>query len=407
MKRSTYILLGALVIMMAVVYLIKRPTAVEESTFAVPDIQVSLNSSTVVKIEIERNKKYLRLERIRNIWKITDPVNYEVDDEAIKQILEGMSHFKITGLVSSNPEKQKVFQVNEEGTTVTFSTPDGKSTALVIGKTDASTGQTYVRPTSSTSVYIAQGLAAPMVNREMRDWRQRTIYRADPSTIQLLSITSESEKYSLRRRGSKWISSERVVPSALVNSALSKLTYLRADDFVDTALIIESRPKLHVEMMGKGLLRMDVYPVRTTLSQYYLKSSASPNIFVVNRSISQEIEKIAEYLAAPPPEVATQPTPTPVEKETRVSPPPTQGQISQPTLQQQITQQITQPPPTQSAGSLENEGELIVYVVRKGDTMQSIAKNYNVTGEQIKKWNILTKETVTPGQELYIFIKSK
>jgi hypothetical protein len=401
MKKSTYILLGLLVVMLAVAYFIQRPTDIEDVTYSTPDIQLSLNPTHVVKIEIDRNKQYVRLERIKDVWKLTEPVHYEIDDEAIKDLLDGMAKFKIIGLVSSNPEKQKVFQVNEQGTSVIFTSSDGKSTPLIIGKTDANTKQTFVRPASSTSVYIAQGLTAPMVNKNLREWRQRTIYRADPKVVQLVSITSGSDKYVLRKRNNRWSTEEKAIPTNLVSQALDVLSYLRADDFVDTALIIDRAPKLHVEMMGQELLRLDIYPHGSNASKFFLKTSASQNIFVVGNAIAQELSKITEYLAVPPQPVAV--------KEEPIKP-ATKAPVQQQTtpITQQPTKDTKSPPTSpKETGKTEEEGELTVHTVKKGETMTVISKNYNVTVEQILKWNLLKSIAVKPGQELYIFVRKK
>ena len=66
---------------------------------------------------------------------------------------------------------------------------------------------------------------------------------------------------------------------------------------------------------------------------------------------------------------------------------------------------------THSAGkasttdSTEDEGELTVYTVKRGDTMQLIARKYDVSVEQILKWNLLKSIAVKPGQELYIYVR--
>jgi LysM repeat protein len=461
MKQSTYILLGLLVIMMAIAYFIQRPTDVEDVTYSTPDIQLSLNPAHVVKIEIDRNKQYLRLERIKDLWKLTEPLHYEVDNEAIKELLEGMGKFKIVGLVSSNPEKQKVFQVNEQGASVIFTSDDGKSMSLIVGKTDSITRQTFVRPASSTSVYIAQGLTASMVNRRLSEWRQRTIYRTDPGVVQLVSITSGSRNYMIRKQGGIWSTDKKAVPTSLVSPALNALSYLRADDFVDTALIIDSSPKMHVEMTGLDLLKLDVYPRGSNSSQYFLKTSASQNAFVINDAIPKELTKLMEFLAPtsvvaakqeiappitkqptaiPPTKISTTPpkqltqtatppstrkarevaTRKPTEAATRKAPEvatrkPTATTRKTPEAAtrkapETITQKVpeaTTPKATEAASKPDEEGELTIHTVKKGETMTTIAKSYNVSVEQILKWNLLKSIAVKPGQEIYIFVRKK
>ncbi len=61
--------------------------------------------------------------------------------------------------------------------------------------------------------------------------------------------------------------------------------------------------------------------------------------------------------------------------------------------------------PAPAQGGADDEGELKVHVVKKGETMTSIATSYGVTVEQILKWNLLKSISIKPGQELYIFVR--
>jgi LysM repeat protein len=67
----------------------------------------------------------------------------------------------------------------------------------------------------------------------------------------------------------------------------------------------------------------------------------------------------------------------------------------------------TQTGPSPTAKALEDEGELTVYVVRKGETMEVIAQKFGVTVEDVKRWNSLKSAAVKPGRELYVYVIKK
>ncbi|MGE6631047.1 N-acetylmuramoyl-L-alanine amidase [Bacillus sp. NPDC077027] len=55
-------------------------------------------------------------------------------------------------------------------------------------------------------------------------------------------------------------------------------------------------------------------------------------------------------------------------------------------------------------GSDENPGTVVTYVVKKGDTLTSIAKAYNVTVSDLQKWNNITNQDfIQVGQVLKIY----
>ncbi len=56
-------------------------------------------------------------------------------------------------------------------------------------------------------------------------------------------------------------------------------------------------------------------------------------------------------------------------------------------------------PPTRNNDNTDRDD---VYIVRKGDTLFSIAKSYGVTVESLKKINNLISDIIQPGQKLTI-----
>jgi LysM repeat protein len=53
----------------------------------------------------------------------------------------------------------------------------------------------------------------------------------------------------------------------------------------------------------------------------------------------------------------------------------------------------------------ESQEKSTLHVVRKGETLASIAKKYHVRTTDIKQWNRLKSNYVKPRQELYVYVK--
>lgn len=60
---------------------------------------------------------------------------------------------------------------------------------------------------------------------------------------------------------------------------------------------------------------------------------------------------------------------------------------------------------TASRGKVKGKGKRISYEVRKGDTLFSISKRYNVSVKQIRNWNSASRN-IRPGQDLVIYVAS-
>jgi membrane-bound lytic murein transglycosylase D len=52
---------------------------------------------------------------------------------------------------------------------------------------------------------------------------------------------------------------------------------------------------------------------------------------------------------------------------------------------------------------VESAPEKVIYRVRRGDTLFSIAKRYDATVQELKEWNRLRSNAIKVGQRLTIF----
>jgi LysM repeat protein len=410
MKRTTYVLLGTLVTIMGVAFIVAVPTGLEESTYAMPDIQLSFDPSQIVRIEIIRNNAYMRLERMQGGWRITEPVDLAVDGKSLDQLLKGIAKFRLTGLVSSNPSKQGIFQVNERGTKVVLTSEDGRSVPLIVGKASSRQNQAFVRPASSNTVYLAYGVTPAMVNRDLLDWSGRKIYKTDSETINSISVQLRSEIFFLHRSGNNWTCEDREIPHPIMSTLLKNVSDIQAEDFVDTTFINTGLPLLKVAIAGRDPIRLEFFGRALSSAKLFLKTSGTPSMFVVNKATIEGVNRLAGFLSEP----EQQPVPVEVakkEKEKEKEPPKEVALVpasKKQEIQKQEVQLVPQSTSQMSKGqSVADEGDLVVHSVKRGETLESIAGKYTVTTDQIKRWNQLQKGTVSPGMELYVFVKKK
>lgn len=393
MKTSTYIILGILVIMMVIIYVIKYPIDYKDSTFEIPDVQSLLSHSRISSIDIEHDRMLVRLEKTKIGWKLTEPVSSKVDTVAMNEVLNGLKNFKFTALVSTNPSKQQIYNVTDDGVLVTLTHDDGKKVSFVLGKFDSISNQTFVRFPLSDTVFTAQGIRPAMFLREIRDWRERTIFELSPEEIKSISLKKAGEEVVARWDGTRWIAEGKVVPSSVITPVIQTLASVKVDDFVDSVLIITEPPHLQVAVHEKEIIKMDLF--RSRDEKYLLKASTYPNIFVVSKSFGQQFSHLADALFVKREIEKPIVQPPPVTKDTKPTPPTTV------TPAKKAEPVKTQPSYTPK---VEEEGELIIYTVQKGETLESIAKKFRITVDDIRKWNQLRTTTVKPGTDLYLFV---
>ncbi|MBI5214174.1 MAG: DUF4340 domain-containing protein [Ignavibacteriae bacterium] len=419
MKRSSYFLLFLVVIVLVVAYFYIKPKESQESTYEKPDITLTFDIGKITKIEIDKNKQYIRFEKIKDRWKIIDPINTYADDEAIYGLLEGFAKFSLLGLISSNPQKQAMYEVDDKGTSVTVTTDGNQQTTLIVGKLGQTSGQAYVRPASSGSVYLAKGLVPSLVGKSLSDWRQKTVVRVEPRMMKMLTVLAGGERAVFKRDDKKWTSGGATVPAKRMKPAVQQLSYLRAEGFIDTVVFLSGSPALHVELMTDELMRLDFYNHPKFKNQYLLKSSTDQKLYVVNKSSVKDISALVGGMAEQPEETyAAEPDvpttggggevddsykPTGVEANADIS--PEARKVLQSILQQSRGTALSSQEGLPAATGIEDSGELTVYTCKSGDNIASVSRKHNVTEEQLMKWNILKPgDVLKPGMELYVYL---
>jgi len=471
MNRSTIILIALLVVLGAVTYFLLPSQKEHESSYEPQNISLKVDSASVVKIEIEQKAKSVTIENVGGKWMMTSPIRFAADGSAIKQLLSGLSKFKVGSLISSNPEKQNIFQVDSTGTKLTVTDRSGKSVAMIVGKMGPSFSEVYFRLPSAKDVYLGEGLDTWTINKEVKEWRDKLIVSTPSDAVKELTYNVSNKEFRFQHDTTGWKSGGKTLDASAMNPALNQLANLHADDFVDSLLKIETHP-IALGIHGTEDVTLNLYPSTPDSARYYVQLSNSPQLFVISKWTAQQLLKPVEEPTSPlkpsPPVAAKkQPavtTPPPIVEQTKEPAPkrietpaitkkepgpprtetpavtkkepgakraePTVVATRKPVVETPKPDSLAIPARTQSPPRASNpqvrkpetplsviqkappsqtqteeEGELTVHTVKKSETMTTIAKQYNVSVEQILKWNLLKSIGVKPGQELYIYVR--
>jgi LysM repeat protein len=447
MNRSTILLIVLLLVLGAIVLLMLPSDKEREASYTPADLSLKIDSASVVKIELKQKGKLIAMENVGGKWMLTTPIHFAADPSNIAQLIGGLSKFTTGSLISTNPEKQNIFQVDSTGTTVTVTDRSGKSTSVVIGKMGPSFSEVYFRLPTSKDVYLGKGIDTWSLNKEVKDWREKTIVNQPTESIKDLTYSSGNKEFAFHRDSTGWKSGSGVLDAATMNPTLTSLSNLRADDFIDTVANLQSHP-VTIAIHGSQNVNLNLYPSLPDSSKYFVQSSISSQMYVISKWTAQQLlkpieqghegiskpvqvaarpkkevpppppiveKKVPQKKATTPPSIANKvpekksPSPSsPVVKKepARITEKPAQKNIQPPPTSKPVSTPSTTPLKTQTpTAAPEDEGDLTVHTVSSNESMTTIAKKYNVTVEQILKWNLLKSIKVKPGQELYIYIK--
>lgn len=286
MRKSTWVLAAILVLLAGVTYVVmQRPG--ESSSTGSDKVLVEFDSSAVDRIEVHSASGAVTLEKIGGEWTLTAPLRFRADPAGVGSALGSARRILLSSLVSTNPQKQSLFQVDSSGTLVRLSDRGAEKAVFRVGKMGPSYTETYVRREGSDDVYLATGMIGPTFARRPNDWRDKTILKADQNSITAVTFRYGDTLFTLAFRDSAWSIGDQKADQQSVTGFLGALANLQADDFIDST--VATMPNLTVQIEVAGT-QLRLYAPRDG-EKTYIQTSALPQLFMVYNWRAQQILK--------------------------------------------------------------------------------------------------------------------
>jgi hypothetical protein len=296
MTKNTWILIGVLAALIVVAYFVMQRPGESSASESSGRVLVEYDSAAVDRIEIRSPGGPAVIERVGGVWMVTTPVRYRADDATVASTLSSGRRMVLKGLVSSNPQKRSVFQVDSTGTMVRVFEHGAEKTVFWIGKPSPSYTETYVRREGSDDVYLASGLFSSNFSRRTNDWRDKTIFRTDQDAISGVTLRFGDTSVVLTRQDSIWKIGDDFAKTDIVKSFIGALATLQADDFIDTTVSAMPPLSLQIELGGTQLR---LYKMKEG-DRFYVQTSATPQLFEVSGwRATQLIKRKKDFLGAP------------------------------------------------------------------------------------------------------------
>ena len=237
--KQLLVLVGVLVVLGLLVLVLENPfgkSEREKKVEAALPLFPDFKRDSVTRFEITALGETTALVKEGDQWLVASMDNYPADAEAVDEMFDKVAGFKTVDLVSANPEKQSVFQVDASGTEAKLlDANDNVLAHLFIGKTTPGVFSSYIRAAHSNNVYTGEGYLKATFDKGYRTWKDRTIFNFNKGDATHLSINSEEEEIELQLDAEgKW---QMLKPTASavsqteIDSLLDKLSSLETDDF--------------------------------------------------------------------------------------------------------------------------------------------------------------------------------
>jgi hypothetical protein len=185
------------------------------------------------------------IEKVNGVWVVTSEDTFPVDPSALDGVLTQTAAFTRHDMVSANPAKQAIYQVDSTGTSITIQSPDGDVLAsFVVGKAGPDYQSTYVRRAGSDEVFLASGYLQSVFERGGRTWQDTKIFTLEPDEFTEVYVIRPNQTIGIKTDGAgAWYISEPESAACDQNQAsrlVRTIADLRAEDFAGRAPVKES-----------------------------------------------------------------------------------------------------------------------------------------------------------------------
>lgn len=328
MKKTNLILLGVFVILI-LVFLLVNVGEKKSQRASIPDQFFTADSAQIDKIIVKKNMDDpVTLQKRGNDWYVTDPVDYPANNDFVFSMLDRAVDLEAAALISSNPEKQSLYQVDSTGTDIQFFQGGTLKEHLIVGKTGSS-AMTFMRKADSDDVFSIEGYLVSVFSRRAPDWRDKSITKFDKEELQSVRLSTKEdeltisrsldnpENWDLLKAGDDEIyfgKSETV--NRLVNT-LSNFNTLSFNDAPDSAMVAkfaEPERMLIVTLQDNTIWNVFFVPKDEAGNRYLVKREDKGDAVyfeTAKGSITQIFQKFDDLKGEPPPPpVVTEPDTT-------------------------------------------------------------------------------------------------
>jgi len=306
MKRLLLLLAGLLVLVSLAVfiYVKARPSAKEFNPISTLDA----NQIEKVLLESPANASQLQLEQKGGVWKLTAPLQDDVEKTTVTGLMDKLRNFRAGSVVSSNKAKYEKFDLTDQMAVHVRVYEVGKSSPTLdvfVGKKAVGWSDSFVRFAGQDDVYIAMDLPSYFLTQPAHEFRQKTIFPESAKNMNSLEIKKGPDTWAFSRSGSTWtyVQQGKMVDGAWMDSMVASLNALRAFEFGTGSETVKDlgfeKPYCQIKLDEGGQLTNVAVgnklasSVKTDNERRYAQSQGRPAVLVFQaRSLEEFLQKV-------------------------------------------------------------------------------------------------------------------
>lgn len=245
------------------------------------------------------DREDVRLFKSNNTWKVSaGEETYAADKNVVQNLLQELAGMEAQRVAATREENWKKFEVTDSLATKVLVESEKDDAMLYVGRfsyrqprnpqqmrmpygQQQGTMSTYVRLGEEDEVYSVEGFIGMTFNRELNDFRNKTVLESNRNNWNQLTFNYPSDSsYVLSRQADGWYADGQKTDSASVIEYLSSISNLTSSHFVDNAQPL-SEPVYTLSIEGVDMnepIDIQAFPA-DSVYQYLIATSQNPDVF--------------------------------------------------------------------------------------------------------------------------------
>jgi len=239
-----YAAVGILAVLGGALFLTNKKQKEEEATYTLSGQAAALPKIAITEEDIKAIDKIvltkagedggagtdIELVKKGDDWRVARPADASANQANVKSLLDNLKTLKVSELIDSGKTSYEKFKVSDtQGLHAVFS----KGAATVL---DARFGENggrgqMTRITGKDGVYAMKGYSSYLYDRELKGWRDTSIFKFDDAHVTSAVVTNEHGTFTFTKDGEKWTAKHKDAKAGAAKD-LDKFEESKLKDFL-------------------------------------------------------------------------------------------------------------------------------------------------------------------------------
>lgn len=293
--RNAAVLAAVLVVLAGLYVLIERPFESQqkkETALFVPDFEKAKSEAARITVTSPSKGTVVLTRKDAAAWSVTSKdTTFDADLSAVNNLLDTVAKLTCDTTASRNPQNFESFEVSEgKGIEVVIEDSSQRKLAhFYVGKNGPDIFSTYLRHKDSTTVVLTNSLVKTVFERDLKDWRDKTIVRCAKDDIVEYLIEGDMTLDMKKDEAGDW---QVVKPQEMrakkdaAEKAISGFVGVKAVDFPEGKLseFGLDKPKRTISVVLKNGSRETLLVGKEKNAyQFFVKTDAKDTVYVIEK----------------------------------------------------------------------------------------------------------------------------